>query len=146
MSVEQPKNSGEFQQIKDGEGRTSLAKSKSSKKARLPLLLPEEILAAEPIARVPIPQSSESKLAIGQKRKFLDPEPKPPRDVKRGNVNVRVLQENRSLLPPKSSQNSRTLRESWLAGRRGFKGAIGVPRRRSCGSFVRINNERRAFT
>jgi U3 small nucleolar RNA-associated protein 16 len=112
-------------------------KAKSSAKASLPILLPEEILAAEPVVRPPTPPSSINETAIKKKQKFLDAESRPPKDIKRGNVRIRVLQEERSILPPKASQTSKALRESWLAGRQGFKGNIVVPRRKLGGGFVR---------
>lgn len=123
--------------IIDGEAQIPQTKSRSTGETPLPLLLPMEILAAEPVVHAPIPPLSKNKLAISQKRKLLDPEPKPPKDVKRGNVNIRVLPDNRSILPPICSQASKALRESWLTGRLGLKGGIQVPRRKPTGSFVR---------
>ena len=136
MPFIEPESLGEYPQTID-EDRNPSAKTKFSKKIPLPLLLPEEILAANPPAHALIPPFSNSKLATNQKRKFVDLEPKPPKDIKRGSVNVRVLQDNRSILPPKSSHASKTLRESWLISRRGKKGEIGVPRRKQDGGFVR---------
>ncbi|KAL2047247.1 hypothetical protein N7G274_001266 [Stereocaulon virgatum] len=112
-------------------------KAKSSAKASLPILLPEEILAAEPVVRPPMPPSSTDKTAMKRKQKFFDAESRPPKDIKRGNVRIRVLQEERNILPPKASQTSKALRESWLAGRLGFKGNIVVPRKKLGGGFVR---------
>lgn len=107
------------------------------RKTPLPLLLPEEILAAQPIVHTSTPPSSNNKVAISQKRRLLDLEPKPPKDIKRGNVTITVLQDNRSILPPKSSQRSKALRESWLTGRPGLKGKVCVPRQKPTGSFIR---------
>lgn len=136
-SVEKPDPLGGFPQTINDEGQMPQANPKSTGKSPLPLLLPKEILAAEPVIHAPLPPLSKSKLAMSQKRKFLDPEPKPPKDIKRGNVNIRVLEDHRSSLPPKSSQTSKALRESWLTGRPGFKGAIQVPRKKPNGGFVR---------
>lgn len=122
-----PKPLGDSSQSINGEGQIPQAKRKPSS---LPLLLPEEILAAEPVVHVPKSPFASSKFATSQKRKFLDLEPKPPKDIKRGNVNVRVLQDNQSILPPKSSQASKALIESWLTGR-------GLQRRNPSGGFVR---------
>ena len=94
------------------------------------MLLPQEILEAEPISQAPMKSSPYNKLAISQKRKVHDLEPKPPKDLKRGNAIVRVLPDTWSVLPPKSSKASKMLRESWLTGR-------GLPRRNSSSSFVR---------
>lgn len=102
----------------------------------LPLLLPEEILRAQPAVHAPRLPVSRSKVALRQKRKFLDTESKPRKDIKRDDVTICFLQDDRSILPPKSSQLSQTLRESWLMGRRGFKGESGVPRRKFSGGFV----------
>lgn len=131
------KSTGKFPSIISDEGWRPPANSRTSGKTPLPLLLPEEILAAQPVVRAPTPTLPNSKVAVSQKRKFLDLESKPPKDIKRGGVTIRVLQDNRSILPPKSSQVSQTLRESWLSGRRGFKGEIAVPRRKLGGGFVR---------
>ena len=118
----------------DGKPATT---SKRSRKTTLPVLLPDEILAAEPVIPAPRRPFSNSKVATGQKRKFLDPESKPPKDIKRGTVTIRVLQDTKSVLPPKSSQLGKNIRESWLAGRHGFEGKIMVPRRKLSGGFVR---------
>ena len=135
-SVEKADSLGEIPQSID-EGTIPQTKPESSGNHPLPLLLPMEILAAEPVVHAPTPPFSSSKLAISQKRKFLDAEPKPPKDVKRGNVRIRVLPDNRSNLPPESSQASKALRESWLTGRMGSKGVVQVPRRKPSGGFVR---------
>ena len=137
MPVEEPESSGKSPQIIKDDNRNPPARTRISGKTPLPLLLPKEILAATPAVYAPILPFSNSKFAVSQKRKFVDLDPKPPKDIKRGNVNVRVLQDNRSILPPKSSQASKTLRESWLTGRLGAKGKIGVPRRKPGGGFVR---------
>lgn len=127
--------------MKDVDGK-STGKAKPSGKMPLPLLLPEEILGAQPEVHAPRLPVSRSKVAIGQKRKFLDMESKPRKDIKRGDVTICFLQDNRSILPPKSSPLSQTLRECWLMGRRGFKGESGVPRRKVSGGFVRRKGSR----
>ncbi|CAF9911240.1 MAG: hypothetical protein ALECFALPRED_007210 [Alectoria fallacina] len=137
MPVEEPESSGKSPQIIKDDNGNPPARTRISGKTPLPLLLPKEILAATPAIYAPILPFSNSKFAVSQKRKFVDLDPKPPKDIKRGNVNVRVLQDNRSILPPKSSQASKTLRESWLTGRLGAKGKIGVPRQKPGGGFVR---------
>ena len=111
-------------------------------KGPLPALLPDEILVMEPAARPPTPPTEpEARLPsvskISKKRKFLDADPKPPKDVKRGPVNVRVLEVQRQLLPPKASKTSKALKEAWLAGRRGPGGTRVVQRRKLGGGFVR---------
>lgn len=119
------------------EKQTFPVKPKSSGKAPLPALLPAEILAAEPVTRLPTPPLSAGKVPTNKKRKFLDTNSKPPKDVKFGKTKVRVLQDTRTALPPKASTNSKALRDSWLMGRRGLKGALTVPRRKPNGGFVR---------
>lgn len=108
-------------------------------KGPLPALLPDEILAIEPAAHRPTPPiDPEARLvSVTKKRKFLDADPKPPKDVKRGSVNVRVLEVQRQLLPPRASKTSKALKEAWLAGRRGPGGAGLVQRRKLGGGFVR---------
>ena len=118
------------------DGQDTQPKARSSVKTPLPALLPDDILAAKPVIRPPAPPPS-AKIVPNQKRKLLDVESQSPKDIKRGNVKVRVLQDERASLPPKASQTSKALRESWLAGRRGAKGNIIVPRRRLGGGFVR---------
>ena len=130
-------STGKFPSIISDEGWRPPANSRTSGKTPLPLLLPEEILAAQPVVRAPTSTLPNSKVAVSQKRKFLDLESKPPKDIRRGGVTIRVLQDNRSILPPRSSQVSKALRESWLSGRRGFKGEIAVPRRKLGGGFIR---------
>ena len=124
--------------IKDGD-RKSPTKLRPSGKTPLPLLLPEELLATQTVVHTPTPSSSNSKVAISQKRRLLDLEPKPPKDIKRGNVTITVLNDKRSILPPKSSRASKDLRESWLTGRPGLKGKVCVPRQKPSGGFVRKN-------
>ena len=137
MLIEGSQSASEFPEVTKDEDGKPASKSQTSRKTPLPLLLPEEILAAQPVVRAPKLPFPKSKVAISQKRKFLELESKPPKDIKRGDVTIRVLQDNRSILPPKSSQLSKTLRESWLMGRKGFKGEIGVPRRKLGAGFVR---------
>ncbi|KAL8774222.1 MAG: hypothetical protein Q9209_000973 [Squamulea sp. 1 TL-2023] len=105
----------------------------------LPALLPDDILAAEPMARIPTPplQNDTVKPSANTKIRFLDKTSKPPKDIKNGNVRIRVLEDRRAILPPKVSKNSQMLRESWLAGRPGPKGRIMMERRKMGTGFVR---------
>ena len=119
--------------------RSPLHRSRSSPSRRSPLprLLPEELLNAEPIPR-PLTYPSDSavvKLDIAKKRRLLQIDPKPPKDIQKGHFKIRVLPSASNDLPPKSSKDSRALRESWLTGQRGPKG--GVQRRKTGGGFVR---------
>ena len=129
-SVEKPEPLKQAPQLVDSEGQIPQAKVRSSGKAPLPILLPPDLLEAKPMIQAPINPSWNNKLAISQKRKLHDLEPKPPKDLKRDNAIVRVLPDTWSALPPKSSKASKMLRESWLTGR-------GLPRRNTSSSFVR---------
>ena len=110
-----------------------------SKQLPLPELLPEEVLAAEPAVRPPTPppQNGLVKAATNKKRRFLEKKEKPIKDLKRGNVRIRVLDDRRSVLPPKVSKSSRMIRETWLNGRPGATGKPMFERRKVGGGFVR---------
>ncbi|KAL8936366.1 MAG: hypothetical protein Q9216_004972 [Gyalolechia sp. 2 TL-2023] len=110
-----------------------------SSQAVLPDFLPDEILAAEPMVRFPTP-SPEPRLVkapINKKQRFLEEKSRPPKDVRRGNVRIRVLEERQATLAPKVSKSSQMIRESWLAGRLGAKGRVVMERRKMGGGFVR---------
>ncbi|KAL8732703.1 MAG: hypothetical protein Q9181_003871 [Wetmoreana brouardii] len=110
-----------------------------SAKGILPELLPEEILTAEPMPRLPtpIPQLGMVKVTANRKRRFLEQTTKPPKDIRKGNVRIRVLEDTKPVLPPKVSKSSQMIRESWLAGRLGYKGKVMMERRKVGGGFVR---------
>ncbi|KAL8828762.1 MAG: hypothetical protein Q9170_006463 [Blastenia crenularia] len=105
----------------------------------LPALLPDELLAIEPMVRLstPIPEPVVAKPSVNTKRRFVEEISKPPKDVRKGNVRIRVLEERRTVLPPKISKSSKLIRESWLAGRSGAKGRMLMERRKMGGNFVR---------
>ncbi|MCJ1352016.1 MAG: hypothetical protein MMC33_002000 [Icmadophila ericetorum] len=104
----------------------------------IPDYLPEELLAAEPMVRLPTPPPLIPMKIQTTKHKFVEPKTKPPKDVKHGAVTIRVLENNKSILPPKSSQSSKSLRESWLTGNRGRNKNIASKRRKAGGGFLRI--------
>ena len=123
--------------ISDQEGELSdqdNLKRNWSGKGPLPSLLPDEILAAEPVTRLPTPPSEHSRTIniSSKKTKFLEPDTKPPADVDMGPVCVRVLEVNRGTLPPKASKSSKKIRESWLVGRN-----ASMQRRKIGGGFTR---------
>ncbi len=102
----------------------------------LPALLPNKLLAAEPVIQPPellLPVSS----PIIKKKAKLSEKQEGSRDIKRGDTIIRILQTQQSSLPPKSSSASKSVREKWLLGERGFLGAASVPRRKSTGGFAR---------
>lgn len=111
------------------------AKTSFKFKGPLPALLPDEILAAEPMIRPPTPPPIVTTIT-SKKHRFIDADPKPPKDIKTGTVKVRVLEDNKSALPPRASKASKSLKESWLAGERGRKG-VTAPRRKIGGGFLR---------
>ena len=106
-------------------------------KPRLPDLLPEDILNTEPLTRLPTPplkQPAQVK-RLSKKRKLLDKDTKPPRDVRHGALTVRVLHSGPENMAPRISKESKALREGWLTGQRGPKG--GIERRKPSGGFIR---------
>ena len=115
----------------------SEARSKGPKESRLPMLLPEEILSTEPMVRplTPPPETSSRERRLVEKRRLLDIDSKPPKDVRHGKLIIRVLDSGPGTMPPKASKHSRMLREAWLTGQRGPKG--GIERRKLGGGFVR---------
>lgn len=112
---------------------------KWSSRDALPTFLPDEILAAEPVIRFPTPSPERvvAKVPINKRQRFLEETSKRPKDIKKGSVRIRVLEEQRSSLPPKVSKMSQSIRESWLVGRRGAKGRATVERRKMGSGFVR---------
>ena len=110
---------------------------KKSTKATLPALLPDELLTADPIVQLPKRPSPVGRNIVSKKTKLLDIDQNVPKDIKRGNRIIRVVQVERSILPPPSSATSKAIRERWLTGQRGSLGAPGVPRRKLNGGFVR---------
>ncbi|KAI4108294.1 MAG: hypothetical protein L6R37_001167 [Teloschistes peruensis] len=110
-----------------------------SDKLPLPDLLPEEILAAEAPTRLPTPPFREElvKVSANKKRRFLEKATKPAKDVRRGGVRIRVLDDTKSILPPKVGKSSQMVRESWLNGRKGSKGRVVMERRKLGTGFIR---------
>lgn len=98
--------------------------------SNLPTLLPTSLLDAAGDVRPPTPpRLSPGVDPIQQRReklarhiKFLERGEKRVKDVKRGGVNVRVLEEQNELLASKVNQDTKNVRESWLKGRREGKG------------------------
>ncbi|KAK7720625.1 hypothetical protein SLS57_005404 [Botryosphaeria dothidea] len=116
--------------------------------SNLPALLPDDILAAAPEVRPATPESDDEqtgaatskKEIVNKHLKFLDE--KPPKDVKKGPVKVRVLEKGNKLLPPKvSNSGTKSVRDQWLQGRKakeGKKGSFGgLERKKLGGGFLR---------
>ncbi|KAF4157870.1 hypothetical protein CNMCM6069_004953 [Aspergillus lentulus] len=95
--------------------------TQDARRSALPALLPDEILNAAPVARPPTPPLEELNISHKKpnKLKFLDATEKRPKDVKLGDVTIRVLDENptkkdKTTLPPKASKTGRNAKQNWL--------------------------------
>ncbi|KAJ0422779.1 U3 snoRNA associated-domain-containing protein [Aspergillus carlsbadensis] len=111
----------------------------------LPALLPDDILNAVPDVRPPTPPPETQDIVQKKptKLRFLDKQEKGPKDVRMGDVSIRVLGGNGSkkpntALPPKASKTGRSAREAWLKQARST-GHVNGMRMVSSGSkgFVR---------
>lgn len=104
---------------------------------KLPKYLPQELLDAAPAIRPlspPITIKSSSLAAASRLNKLALLDPKQPKDITRGPVKVRVMQDIASLkfMPPKAERKKgtqREVRDTWMLGRQGrfgsSKGVIG---------------------
>lgn len=112
------------------------SKTKRQKPVDLPDLLPEDVLADEATTRPPTPPREEPQIkstsaaSNNGKIKFQDSRPK---DIRVGPVTVSVLEKQNKLLPPKANGRAKSLKDQWLAGRRGS----GITRQSVGGGFVR---------
>jgi len=108
-----------------------------TKKSKLPDLLPDEVLLAEPTIRPPTPpfgRKQEKKPLLQNRHIQLDNES--TQDVRVGPVSVSVLEKFNRLLPPRADERSRAIREGWLEGRR-VKGSGMFERKKVGGGFLR---------
>jgi hypothetical protein len=120
----------------------------------LPSLLPSSILEAAGDKRPPTPPLIVSgpsaaelqKEKLARHIKFLERGEKPIKDVKKGKLNVHVLERQNKFIAPKVNSDSKNVREKWLKGRqndRAFKkgkmvmGRTKVERRAVGGGFLR---------
>ncbi|RLL98586.1 hypothetical protein CFD26_103150 [Aspergillus turcosus] len=119
--------------------------TQAARRSALPALLPDEILNAAPVARPPTPPLEELNVSHKKpnKLKFLEATEKRPKDVKLGDVTIRVLDENptkkaKTSLPPKASKTGRNAKQNWLNRSRSTATVNGL-RRTAGGSsgFVR---------
>lgn len=123
----------------------------SGRQSALPALLPDEILNAAPVARLPTPPPpppppsyqlpADSGIKKPNKLRFLDRAEKPPKDISAGGTTIRVLHDNNSPqqgkskppLAPKASKASRNSRNNWFKRDRctahvnGMRRAAGGP-------------------
>ncbi len=103
-----------------------------------PELLPEHILAAEPDRPIMAHLLGPNTQGLASKKHIVfRAEERPPREIKRGPVRVKVLEASNPSLPPPASKVSRHTREQWLQGRVGRKGKPAVERRKVGGGFLR---------
>jgi U3 small nucleolar RNA-associated protein 16 len=119
--------------------------TQDARRSALPALLPDEILNAAPVARPPTPPLEELNISHKKpnKLKFLDATEKRPKDVKLGDVTIRVLDENptkkaKTILPPKASKTGQNAKQNWLNRARSTATVNGL--RRTAGGpsgFVR---------
>ncbi|KAJ5666389.1 uncharacterized protein N7477_008837 [Penicillium maclennaniae] len=95
--------------------------TQDARRAALPALLPDDILNAEPVLR-PLTPPAEDSMAPKKptKLRFLEKSEKPPKDVRAGDVTIRVLdapstkKSSKPALAPKASKAGRNVRQSWL--------------------------------
>ncbi|KAL2832974.1 U3 snoRNA associated-domain-containing protein [Aspergillus cavernicola] len=120
--------------------------TQDARRQTLPALLPDDILNAVPEIRPPTPPP-ETQSVIQKKPtklRFLDKKEKAPKDVRMGDVAIRVLDSDNSrkqfatALPPKSSKTGRGAKDAWLKQARST-GYVNGMRMASSGSkgFVR---------
>ncbi|KAL4739305.1 U3 snoRNA associated-domain-containing protein, partial [Aspergillus similis] len=120
--------------------------TQDARRSTLPALLPDDILNAVPDVRPPTPPPVFE--ALSQKKptklRFLEKKEKAPKDVRMGDVAIRVLDSESSrkqpntALAPKASRTGRGAREAWLKQARST-GHVNGMRMVSSGkrSFVR---------
>lgn len=98
----------------------------------LPALLPDEILNAEADARPPTPPVEDGVAGPkkSKKLKFLDKTDKPPKDVKVGDVAIRVLEskkkKSQSTLPAKASKAEQNVKDNLLKRNRSMAQSNGL--------------------
>ncbi|KAL4946952.1 U3 snoRNA associated-domain-containing protein [Aspergillus filifer] len=96
--------------------------TQDGRRPTLPALLPDDILNAVPETRPPTPPPETEDFAQKKptKLRFLEKKEKAPKDVRMGDVAIRVLDSESSrkqsgtALPAKASKTGRGARETWL--------------------------------
>ncbi|KAJ5281223.1 hypothetical protein N7478_006595 [Penicillium angulare] len=119
--------------------------TQDASRSALPALLPDDILNAEPVLRLPSPLADDSSVRTKpNKLRFLDKTEKAPKDVRAGDVTIRVLdapsvkKNSRPALPPKASKTGLNVKDNWLNRKRSTGYVNGL--RRTAGGpsgFVR---------
>ncbi|PYI08281.1 hypothetical protein BO78DRAFT_311079 [Aspergillus sclerotiicarbonarius CBS 121057] len=119
--------------------------TQDARRSALPALLPDDILNAAPDVRPPTPPAEERTFMQQKpnKLRFLDKKEKAPKDVRMGDVTIRVLdgdvsKSSKTTLPPKASKTGRNAKQNWLNKSRST-GSLNGMRRTTGGSsgFVR---------
>lgn len=116
--------------------------------SRVPDLLPESLLARAGDIRPPTPDRTLALQKVDpilEKRKqhikFIEQGERPIKDVRKGPVNVRVLDKKNKLMAPKSSRDdNRMLRDFMMQGRYGDGSAKYYPkmeRKKTGGGFLK---------
>ncbi|PWY71644.1 hypothetical protein BO70DRAFT_342631 [Aspergillus heteromorphus CBS 117.55] len=120
--------------------------TQDARRSALPALLPDDILNAAPDVRPPTPPAEERSMMHTKpnKLRFLDKKEKLPKDVRMGDVTIRVLDDtvskkhNRPALPPKASKTGRNAKQNWLNKSRSTGSLNGLRRTAGTSSgFVR---------
>ncbi|KAA8650732.1 hypothetical protein EYZ11_005033 [Aspergillus tanneri] len=116
------------------------------RRSALPALLPDDILNSVPVTRpltLPV-EEADTIHKKPKKLKFLDKAEKRPKDVKVGDVTIRILDRDTSQkkpktsLPPKASRAGRNSKENWLKQARSTGSVNGLRRTKGSSSgFVR---------
>lgn len=96
--------------------------TEDARRRALPALLPDDILNAEPVVRPPTPPAEDTFAAPKKpsKLRFLERTEKAPKDVRAGDVTIRVLDapstkhNSKPSLAPKASKSGRNVKENWL--------------------------------
>jgi U3 small nucleolar RNA-associated protein 16 len=120
--------------------------TQDARRPTLPALLPDDILNAVPEVRPPTPPPETEDFAQKKptKLRFLEKKEKAPKDVRMGDVAIRVLDSDSArkqpngALPPKASKMGRSAKSAWLKQARST-GHVNGMRMASSGSkgFVR---------
>ncbi|KAL3469614.1 hypothetical protein BJX99DRAFT_251864 [Aspergillus californicus] len=111
----------------------------------LPALLPDDILNAVPEIRPPTPppETQDFSQKKPTKLRFLEKKEKAPKDVRMGEVAIRVLggdskrKQPSTALPPKASKTGRGAKEAWLKQSRSTGHVNGMRMASSSKGFVR---------
>jgi U3 small nucleolar RNA-associated protein 16 len=115
--------------------------AKETGRLALPAFLPDEILNTIPSVRPPTPPAEDDgrKQRAPKKLKLLNKVEKPAKDLRLGDVTIRVLRGSpgTSTLPPRVSKGEQNIQNAWIAGKRynSDNGLKRVPSRPT--SFVR---------